>query len=117
MEKIKENQFLTTNFKLAVVPIQLIKNFIINRSIRCAGCFILAVVLLLPVSILPGLALFVVPAEIAVIGKIHDEVQLIQWVRWNALPRRGCWEDAENETEISHTKSLDRRDSTLGYMR
>lgn len=104
-------------FRVAMVPKVVLTNFIVKKSLSCISCLILAVVMIIPVTVLPGLIFLVAPAEIAVLGKIHDEVQLIQWVRCHTIVREGRWEDTESEKDFAYTKAPERRDSTVGYIR
>ena len=103
--------------RVAVVPKGILNNFVMKKGFSCVSCFLLAVVLLLPLSVFPGLILFVAPAEIVVLGKIHDEVQLVQWVRRHTIVREGRWEETESEKDLAFSKSPERRDSTIGYIR
>ena len=73
--------------------------------------------MIVPLTVFPGLVLLVAPAEIAVLGKIHDEVQLMQWVRQHTIVREGRWEETEAEKDRAFSKSPERRDSTVGYIR
>jgi len=117
MEKILNTQKKMDQLRVAMVPKVVLTNFIVKRSLRCVACFILAVVMIIPVTVLPGLIFLVAPAEIAVLGKIHDEAQLIQWVRSHTIVREGRWENTESEKDFAFTKAPDRRDSTVGYIR
>ena len=96
MEKIKIHQFEMDRVNIAVVPKAIISNYVIKRSLSCLACFVLAILMVIPVTVMPGLVFFVAPAEIAILGKIHDEAQLIQWVRRHTIVREGRWEDTES---------------------
>jgi hypothetical protein len=117
MEKIIKTSKNIDQFRVAVVPKGILNNFVIKKGFSCISCFVLAIVLILPLTVFPGLILFVAPAEVAVLGKIHDEVQLIQWVRRHTIIREGRWEDTESEKDLAFSKSPERRDSTIGYIR
>lgn len=117
MEKIRNRQIAIGQPNIAMVPKVLLRKFILGRSLRCAFCFVLAGLMIVPLTILPGLVLLVLPAEIAVLGKIHDEVQLMSWVRQHTIIREGRWEDTESERDMAFSKAPDRRDSTLGIIR
>ena len=108
---------LQDQFRHALVPEQMLRRFIVGHSFRFLAYLSLAVVLLLPLTILPGLVLVVLPGEVAIIGRIHDEAQLVSWARANAITQRGKWEDADLEAEAARLDSHDRRDSTHSYMR
>ena len=110
-------EHLQNQFKYAIVPEHMLRRFLVNRSFRCVFCTILAGLMLLPLTVLPGLALVVLPAEVALVGKIHDEAQLVSWARANAIPRRGKWEDADLEAEAARLEAHDRRDSAQSYIR
>ena len=103
--------------RVAVVPKGILNNFVIKKGFSCISCFIVAIVMILPLAIFPGLILFVAPAEVAVLGKIHDEVQLVQWVRRHTIVREGRWEETESEKDLAFSRSPERRDSTVGYIR
>jgi hypothetical protein len=84
---------------------------------RCAVCVALAFLLLLPLAVLPGLVILVLPAEIALVGRIQDEAELVLWVRNNMITQAGSWEDAELETEMIRLRAHDRPDAIRGYLR
>ena len=117
MENVKDTRIRLNPFGVAVVPKILLRKFLVKKSFSCVFCFILAIVMIVPLTVLPGLILLVAPAEIAVLGKIHDEVQLMQWVRQHTIVREGRWEEAEAEKDRAFAKSPERRDSTVGYTR
>ncbi len=117
MEKIMNSINEIDPLKVAVVPKGILTTYIVKRSLSCVGCFILAVVMIVPLTIWPGLILLIAPAEISVLGKIHDEAQLIQWVRRHTIIREGRWEETEAEKDLAYSKAPDRRDSTVGYIR
>ncbi|MFW9767938.1 MAG: hypothetical protein ACFFEM_03885, partial [Candidatus Thorarchaeota archaeon] len=81
MEKIQHSKATPEQLKYVMVPKPLLNRFILFRAIRCAVCIALAGLLLVPLTVLPGLILLVLPAEVAVVSKIRDETELIQWVR------------------------------------
>jgi len=117
MEKILNTQNKLEQFRVAMIPKVILTNFIVKRSLGCVACIILALVMVIPLTVMPGLIFLVAPSEIAVLGKIHDEVQLIQWVRCHTIVREGRWEDTESEKDIAFSKAPERRDSTIGYIR
>ena len=117
LEKTVIKKFELDKCNIAVIPKVVLRNFIVGRSLRCVLCFILAGLMIVPLTILPGLAVLVLPAEIAVLGKIHDEAQLIQWVRHHTIVREGKWEETESEKDMAFLKAPTRRDSTVGYIR
>ena len=117
MEKFQRSKVVPEQLRYAVVPKPLLKRFIIGRSIRCALCIALAGLMVLPLSVLPGLVLFVLPAEVALISKIRDETELIQWVRCNMTTEDCRWDDVETETEMARLRSHDRPGTLQGYTR
>jgi hypothetical protein len=117
MDKFQRTKVVPEQLRYAVVPKPLLKRFILGRSIRCAACIALAGLLLLPLSVLPGLVLVVLPAEVALISRIRDEAELIQWVRMNIVTQASTWEDAESETELARLRSHDRPSALQGYTR
>jgi hypothetical protein len=84
---------------------------------RCAFCVVLAFLLLLPLTVLPGLVILVLPAEIALVSGIQNEAELIQWVQNNMITQGGSWEDADLETEMIRLRAHDRPDAIRGYLR
>ncbi len=117
MEKFQRSKVVLEPLRYAVVPKPLLKRFIIGRSIRCAVCAALAGLMILPLSILPGLILFVLPAEVALISKVRDEAELIQWVRCNMNTQDCKWDDVESETEMARLRAHDSPGSLQGYTR
>ena len=117
MEKFQRSKVVPEQLRYAVVPKPLLKRFILGRSIRCAVCFALAVLLLLPLSTIPGLILLVLPAEVTLISKIRDETELIQWVRCNMVPEDCHWDNVESKTELTRLRSHDRPGALQGYTR
>ena len=108
MEKFQRTKAVPEHMRYAVVPKPLLKRFIFLRSMRCAACVALAFLLLLPLTVLPGLVILVLPAEIALVGRIQDEAELVLWVRSNMITQAGSWEDAELGTEMVRLKTQDR---------
>ncbi|MHA1963468.1 MAG: hypothetical protein ACW97G_02680 [Candidatus Thorarchaeota archaeon] len=117
MDKFQRTKVVPEQLRYAVVPKPLLKRFIFGRSIRCAVCVALAVLMIIPLTVLPGLVLFVLPAEVALISKIHDEAELIQWVRNNMVTQVDSWDNVESETEMARIKSHDRPGALQGYTR
>jgi hypothetical protein len=117
MNKFQRSKVVPEQLRYAVVPKPLLKRFILGRSVHCAVCIVLSVVLLLPLSYLPGLILFILPAEVSLISKIRDETELIQWVRCNMVSGDCKWDDVESETEMTRLRSHDRPGTLQGYTR
>ncbi len=117
MEKFQRSRVVPEQLRYAVVPKPLLKRFIYGRSIRCALFVALAGLMVVPLSVLPGLVLFVLPAEVALISKIRDEAELIQWVRCNMNTQDCKWDDVESETEMARLRSHDRPGALQGYTR
>ncbi|MFW9806947.1 MAG: hypothetical protein ACFFFK_09485 [Candidatus Thorarchaeota archaeon] len=117
MDKFQRSKVVPEQLRYAVVPKPLLKRFILGRSIRCAICIALAGLMLVPLTVLPGLVLFVLPAEVTLISKIRDETELIQWVRCNMESGECHWDDVEYETEMTRLRSHERPDSFQGYTR
>ncbi|MHA2352439.1 MAG: hypothetical protein ACXAC0_05955 [Candidatus Thorarchaeota archaeon] len=117
MEKFQSSRVVPEQLRYAVVPKPLLKRFIFGRSIRCAVCIALAGLMVLPLSVLPGLVLFVLPAEVALISKIRDEAEMIQWVRNNMITQTSSWDDVESGTEMARIRSHDRPGTLQGYTR
>ncbi len=117
MDKFQRSKVVPEQLRYAVVPKPLLKRFIFGRSIRCAICIALAGLMLLPLTVLPGLVLFVLPAEVTLISKIRDETELIQWVRCNMTTEDCKWDDVESETEMARLRSHYRPGTLQGYTR
>jgi hypothetical protein len=117
MNKFQRSKVVPEQLRYAVVPKPLLKRFILGRSIRCAVCIALSGLLLVPLTVLPGLILFVLPAEITLISKIRDETELIQWVRCNMEPQDCRWDDVESKTELARLRGHDRPSTLQGYTR
>jgi hypothetical protein len=77
----------------------------------------MAVLMIIPLTVLPGLILLVLPAEVALVSKIRDETELIQWVRNNMITQQSNLEDIESETEMARLRSHDRPGALQGYTR
>ncbi len=103
--------------KYAEVPKPLLKNFIIGRSIRCAVYIALSGLLIMPLTVLPGLILLVLPAEVSLVSRIRDETELIQWVRNNMIIQPSNWDDVESESELARLRAHDRPGALQGYIR
>ncbi|MHA1924515.1 MAG: hypothetical protein ACXABV_00230 [Candidatus Thorarchaeota archaeon] len=117
MEKFQRTKTLPEHIRYAVVPKPLLKRFIFLRSMRCAVCVALAFLLVLPLAVLPGLVFLVLPAEIALVGRIQDEAELVLWVRNNMITQAGSWEDAELEAEMIRLRAHDRPSAVHDYLR
>ena len=117
MEKFQRTEAIPEQLRYAVVPKPLLKRFILGRSIRCALCIALAGLMLVPLTVLPGLILLVLPAEVTVVSKIRDETELIRWVRCNMVSGECSWDDVESETELTRLRSHERPSSFQGYTR
>ncbi|MFW9834690.1 MAG: hypothetical protein ACFFEK_11895 [Candidatus Thorarchaeota archaeon] len=117
MDKFQRSKVVPEQLRYAVVPKPLLKRFILGRSVRCAVCIALSGLLLLPLTVLPGLILFVLPAEVSLISKIRDETELIQWVRCNTVSEDYHWDDVESETEMIRLRSTDRPFSLQAFSR
>ena len=117
MEKFQRSKVVPEQLRYAVVPKPLLKQFIFGRSIRCAVCIALAGLMIVPLIVLPGLVLLVLPAEVALISKIRDEAELIQWVKNNMVTQASSWDDVESETEMARLRSHDRPSTFQGYTR
>jgi len=117
MDKFQRSKVVPEQLRYAVVPKPLLKRFVIGRSIRCALCIAIAVLLIVPLSVLPGLVLFVLPAEVALISRIRDETELIQWVRNNMITEPSNWDDIESETELARLRAHDRPGAMQGVIR
>ncbi|MFW9798681.1 MAG: hypothetical protein ACFFE2_16705 [Candidatus Thorarchaeota archaeon] len=116
MKKFQRTEAIPEQLRYAVVPKPLLKRFIFGRSIRCIIYAAFSVLFLVPLTVLPGLVLFVLPGEVALISKIHDEAELIQWVRCNMTTQDCKWDDIESETEMARLKSHDRPRTFQGSM-
>jgi hypothetical protein len=117
MDKFQRTKAVPERMRYAVVPKPLLKRFIILRSMRCAVCVALAFLLLLPLTVLPGLVILVLPAEIALVGRIQDEAELVLWVRSNMITQADNWEDAELEAEMVRLRAHDRPRAIQDYSR
>lgn len=73
--------------------------------------------MLVPLTVLPGLILFVLPAEVTVVSKIRDETELIRWVRCNMVSGECNWDDVESETELARIRAHDRPSTMQGFAR
>ncbi|MHA2143287.1 MAG: hypothetical protein ACXADC_03430 [Candidatus Thorarchaeota archaeon] len=117
MDKFQRISTENEHMRYALVPKLVLKRFIIWRSIRCAVCLIVAGLMLVPLTVLPGLVVLVLPAEIALISGIRDEAELVQWVRNNMITLPSSWDDAEVETEMIRLRAHDRPGALQGYLR
>jgi len=117
MDKFQRTKIVSERMRYAVVPKPLLKRFILLRSMRCAVCVALAFLLVLPLAVLPGLVFLVLPAEIALVGRIQDEAELVLWVRNNMITQAGSWEDAELEAEMIRLRAHDRPSAVHDYLR
>ncbi|MFW9964935.1 MAG: hypothetical protein ACFFCX_15300 [Candidatus Sifarchaeia archaeon] len=117
MDKFQQIKAIPEQLRYAEVPKPLLKRFIFGRSIRCAFCIALAGLMILPLTVIPGLILFVLPAEVALISKIRDETELIQWVRDNMVSEPSNWDDVESESETARLRAHDRPSALQGYTR
>jgi hypothetical protein len=117
MEKFQGSEAVREQLRYAMLSKSLLKRFIFGRSIRCAGCIAMAVLMIIPLTVLPGLILLVLPAEVALVSKIRDETELIQWVRNNMITQQSNLEDIESETEMARLRSHDRPGALQGYTR
>jgi hypothetical protein len=59
----------------------------------------------------------VLPAEVALISRIHDEAELIQWVRNNMVTQASSWNNVESETEMTRLRFHDRPGAVQSYTR
>jgi len=100
-----------------MVPKALLNRFILGRSVRCAVCVALAGLMLVPLTVLPGLILLVLPAEVALVSRIRDETELIRWVRCNMITGDCNLDDAESETEMARLRAYDRPGALQGFTR
>lgn len=117
LDKFQRLKVDPEQLRYAVVSKPLLKQFIFGRTIRCAVGVALAGLMLVPLTVLPGLVLLVLPAEVALISKIRDEAELIQWVRNNMITQASSWDDVEAETENARLRSHDRPGTYQGYTR
>jgi hypothetical protein len=117
MDKFQPTKVVPEQLRYAVVPKPLLRRFIIGRFLRCAVCIALAGLMIIPLTALPGLILLVLPAEVALISRIRDETELIQWVRNNMVTPASSWDDVETETELARLRSHDRPGALQGYAR
>ena len=117
MNRFQRTKVVPEHIGYAVVPKPLLKRFIFLRSMRCAVCAALAFLLLLPLTILPGLVVLVLPAEIALVGRVQDEAELVLWVRSNMITQTGTWEDAELESEMVRLRTHERPRAIQDYSR
>ncbi|MHA2004700.1 MAG: hypothetical protein ACXABV_18610, partial [Candidatus Thorarchaeota archaeon] len=117
MDTFQRTKAVPEAIRYAMVPKPLLKRFIFLRSMRCVVCVALAFLLLLPLTVMPGLVILVLPAEIALVGRIQDEAELVLWVRSNMITQTGSWEDAELETEMIRLKVHDRPRALHDYSR
>ena len=117
MEKFQRTEAIPEQLRYAMVPKPLLKRFIIGRSIRCAICIALAVLMLVPLTALPGLILFVLPGEVALVSRIRDETELVQWVRCNMASEECNWDDVESETELARIRAHDKPNTLQGFAR
>ncbi|MHA2320048.1 MAG: hypothetical protein ACXACG_00195 [Candidatus Thorarchaeota archaeon] len=102
MEKFQGSEAVREQLRYAMLSKSLLKRFIFGRSI---------------LTVLPGLILLVLPAEVALVSKIRDETELIQWVRNNMITQQSNLEDIESETEMARLRSHDRPGALQGYTR
>ncbi|KXH77413.1 MAG: hypothetical protein AM326_05125 [Candidatus Thorarchaeota archaeon SMTZ-45] len=117
MNKFQQIEAIPEQLKYVEIPKPLLKRFIFGRSIRCAVCIALAGLMILPLTVFPGLILFILPAEVALISKIHDETELIQWVRNNMISQPTNWDDVEAESEHARLRAHDRPSALQGFTR
>ncbi|MFW9975933.1 MAG: hypothetical protein ACFFDQ_11740 [Candidatus Thorarchaeota archaeon] len=117
MDKFHRIKAIPEELKYAEVPKPLLKHFIFGRSMRCAIYIALAGLLLLPLTVLPGLILLVLPAEVSLVSRIRDETELIQWVRNNMITQPSNWDDVESESEMTRLRSHDRPGALQGFTR
>jgi hypothetical protein len=116
VEKFQPSK-VTEQLRYVMVPKPLLNRFIVGRAFRCAVYIALAGLLLVPLSVLPGLILFVLPGEVALVSKIRDETELIQWVRCNMVSGDCNIDDAESETEMTRLMAHDRPGALQGFTR
>ncbi|MHA2026632.1 MAG: hypothetical protein ACW98U_12100 [Candidatus Thorarchaeota archaeon] len=107
MEKFQGSEAVREQLRYAMLSKSLLKRFIFGRSI----------LMIIPLTVLPGLILLVLPAEVALVSKIRDETELIQWVRNNMITQQSNLEDIESETEMARLRSHDRPGALQGYTR
>jgi hypothetical protein len=117
VEKLQRSRFIPEQRQYAIVPRPVLNRFIIGRAIRCAAYIALAGLLLVPLTALPGLILLVLPTEVALVSKIRDETELIQWVRCNMVSEDCNMDDAESGTEMARLMAHDRPGALQGYTR
>jgi hypothetical protein len=116
VEKLQQSK-VPDQFQYAIVPKPLLNRFIFGRTIRCAFCIALAGLMLIPLTLLPGLILVVLPAEVALVSRIRDESELIQWVRCNMVSAECNMDSAEVETEFARLRAHDRPGALQGFTR
>ncbi len=117
MEDLQRMKKIPEQLRYAEVPKPVLKGFIFGRSIRCAVCIALAGLMLVPLTVIPGLILLVLPAEVSLISRIRDETELIQWVRANMITQQSSWDDVESETEMTRIRAHDRPGTLQGFAR
>ena len=93
------------------------RQFLKTRIIKAALGVMGAIAPLVPVFTLPGLLLVVLPGEVALIGTVYDEYQLIQYVRQDRELRSGNWQDTQSATELARILSHDSHGSMKDYSR
>jgi len=69
--------------------------------------------LLYAVSLLPGLILLALPGMIALVGKVYDEAQLIQFLRYGYPIRTEHWEDTGSYTDRVRVRASDNRSLSM----
>ena len=69
--------------------------------------------LLYAVSLLPGFILLALPGMIALVGKVYDEAQLIQFLRYGDPIRTEHWEDSETCTDRVRVRASDNRSFSM----
>ena len=117
MKELGWKSELLEELSYIAVPKSVLRRFVFGRSVRCFACIIFAGLLILPLTVIPGLILLVLPAEVILISRIHDESELIRWVRCNMEPGKCNMGDAELETEMIRLRSHNRPDALQDYFR
>jgi hypothetical protein len=91
--------------------------FMKSRIIKIALAVMGSIALLVPVITLPGLLLIVLPGEVALLGTVYDEVQLIQYVKQYRQLKSGSWEDTQSAAELARILSHSSHGSLKDYSR
>jgi hypothetical protein len=71
--------------------------------------------ILIAVTMMPGLLFLVLPGLIALSGKVYDEARLIQYLKYGEPITTENWEKTEEETERLRTLYSENRSISMTF--